>query len=216
MADEPPTVNENDIVEATFKGTLCGQTILNVWHYRLDGSGAPALDTALDDLRDQIDSPTGLKGKWLAAAAGNYQLDQLVLQVISPVRWARFAYDIGEPGAQANDASTADLACYTELSGWFATDRTLGGKRGMTGGYHFAPVPAEFIVDGMVDPDYRDPYMTDIGAKILLPLAAAGGGNWQPTIYHRNGEGVKYTDVTRYKVKPEARVMRRRTVGRGI
>lgn len=216
MADSDPTLNANDIVEVSWRGELCGQTCLNITHYRLKTVVTPNLTEAMDALHGKLTGVGSLQENIVAAAAPNYTLKEVVLQMIYPVRFARFPYTLDLPGLQTDDALTADLAAFIEFSTPFITQRKLKLKHGQNGGVHFAPVPAEFEEEGLLTAGYRDGALQDLGAKFTAELIIAGGNTWTPVLYHPNDTAPRYTDITRFNVKQEVRVMRRRTVGRGI
>lgn len=216
MPADDPLILVNDICEVTYKGTLCGQTILTVMHYRFDSGLLQGLTDAMDDLSSWLQDLTHQVPQYLATACSNYRMDQLVLQIIKSVRYARFAYTIDSPGLQATEALTADLAAYIEFSTPFATARKLKNQRGFTGGIHFAPVPSEFEVNGLLTDGYRTGALDDLGAKLIDTIETTAGNVWVPVLYHKSGDPPPYTDISRYNVKKEVRVMRRRTVGRGI
>lgn len=214
MADTPEIL-PNDICEVSLRGTLCGQTVLTVCHWRFDTGFLTDMVEALDDFHAKLDAGGGLIETYLEGAANNYTLTQVVLQMISPVRFARFPYNAGGTGIQADPAGTADLAAVIEFSTLFSTPRKLKLGRGMQGGLHYGPVPASKIGNGLIDAAYRAAELNNIGNAFTQVITTSAGNDWQPVIYHRKDAANPYTDVSRYSVKTEARVMRRRTVGRG-
>lgn len=213
---EAPTVLMGDICEVTIWGTLCGQRVLNVLHYQAGNDSAPALDVAMQDLLDELQNIGKLKDKFLAAAAQNYDMNEIVAQIIHPVRWARFPSPVGEPGAIADDALTADLAAVIEKSGFFAaSNRAAKLGLGKTGGLHFAPVPAEKMSEGILDQVYLETELNDLGAEVVNIVTTASM-EWIPGIFSATADPKVFTATNRHSEKNTVRVMRRRTVGVGI
>lgn len=212
----PPDIINGDICEMTVRGQLCGQTILTVVHWKADFEEPVAMDLALDSLNTAIREVDSIRDKYVAAAAQNFSLVELVLQMIYPVRFARFTYGFTEVGTQTGEAKTADLAAVLERSSFFATDRNLGLSKGRYGNLHFAPVPGTKIEEGIVDSTYRTNFLGPLANVFTSPIISAGAGNWIPVLYHAHADPVSTTELNRWSIKAEARVMRRRTVGVGI
>lgn len=213
---EPPTLVENDIVEIVLRGELCGQTIMTVLNYRLDVASAPTLDSFYPDVADAVDQVAGIRGKYNLAACGNYSMSEISVQAIAPVRYVRYAKPVDYTGLMAEDALTADLAAVLVRQSWFAMDRTLPDMRGKFTTLHFAPVPQDKEEEGIVVESYRVGELDTLRLELEDRIITGLGNELVPIIYHRNGAAPHFTDITLSSWKPEVRVMRRRTVGRGI
>lgn len=216
MPIDDPLLLANDVIEVSYRGTLCGQTTLTVMHYRAKDLIEAHLTDAMDDLHESLILADKQVDKYMASAASNFALNEVVIQAIETVRYARYSYTHDETGGQASPANVADLAAFVEFSTPFVTARKLKLKRGQTGGMHYAPVPSDKMDNGMIQAAYLVANLADTAAILIDPITTALGNEWQPVIFHRGDVAPKWTDISRFSIKPQARVMRRRTVGLGI
>jgi len=214
-ASPAPTILKDDLLEQTIQMQLCGQTILAVLHWKANFEDEPLMNEAFDAFDTHFRDVDELYKRMQAAGSANLIFVSHGLQMVHPTRYARVSYPLADVGTQINDANTADLAGVIVKKGWFTGERSLKLGVGKTGMLHWAAVPNLLITEGIIDGTYRTNFLGPIGEKITQPFIA-DGEEWLPVLVSFGADPIVSSEVTSYEVKPEARVMRRRTVGVGI
>lgn len=213
-----PNLAVNDIIEVKARGTLFAQQMLNVFHFRLSViPTSPDYQTGMVDLLSAIDGSM-FQTKFLACCPNEYTLQDWTVQRVSPAReiyYRKFEGVIGTGGA-GNPAQ--DVNAVLTFRSEHVNNHTPGvfTNEGGTGGCHFPGIPSSSAVGGLITAGYA----TTVGAfgdQLLIGFAPTLGGVYLPCIWNRKATGQpKSKDVIQTVVQPEVRVMRRRTVGRGI
>lgn len=204
----PYPLNNNDVLLFTIVGKQADQTILNTFHYLYQG--ATAIDGAAK-IRTFMNSFQALVVSKLRDATSNdFKVQELWGQKVYPSRWAKEIKAINETGNVLQPALPPNDAASIQR-GADEADR-----RGLQGRVQIAGVPRTGVEGGV---------LLVAQMALLQPIADAlkseifegdFGDSVKPILFDRRADPAKKRPVTRSYVKPEVRVMRRRTVGRGI
>jgi hypothetical protein len=204
-----PNLLVDDIVEATFKATYQGSTILNVFHFKVTATaGTTDYDTTMSALG------TTLIGKYWSAAnlwrtmvVPTYILNYVRLQRIRPFRAYYIDSPVNQAGAEDMDGIPSNLAAVIVVRSELTT-RGKSGSKHLTGMSRNELEPdvwsnAMFASLAALGQEFREEVLT-----------AAPVVTYKPVIYDRlQNTAANIVGVT---VIPEVRIMRRRTKGVGI
>lgn len=199
------------IIEATFRGTLLGQTVMSVWHYAVTTVATePSIANELRDFLNTWDNAlvAGIRLGYVDCMPSNYTLRQSSAQLVSPTRSRKFFHtlNIGGNRTAAMVPNTAGVMTY----------QTDAGGRDQVGSKHLPIDPNVDAVDGNLDVAYKN-VLAILGARTTLPLlVVANGGEYAPVLWHRKKPQPSSSAIKDFIVQDTARVMRRRTVGLGI
>lgn len=201
------------IWEVTLRTTASNQKCLNVLHYVVEtetSTGGIAAESL--QLANAIDAAGAIGPDFRDCLGSNVIHDEVVAQCIKDTlgtRYARQVLDVGDPGAFPAVSDTANIAATI-------TKRTSFSGRWAVGSFHVPGVPIGTYAAGK----FTDaPYIAAVNvlaAELLQSVTTAGGGVYQPVIYHPDGLHDGYTRLQDAERQEEVRTMRRRTVGRGI
>lgn len=199
------------VIEGVIRGELTGQTILNVFHYRVDNQST--IDNIVDEVDQFLDDWAAIGDgsfmeNFMDCQVSNYTQREISAQAIYPVRYVKRSVTTATVGDRGN-AGSANLAAVI-------TKRTNLSGRSKVGAVHIAGLTGADFNGGLIQPGFKADLLT-FGANIVAPVtASAGGGIYNPCIYHRNIANPKTDLITGVVVQDTVRVMRRRTVGLGI
>lgn len=196
-------------LEATFKGLLFQQTIMNIRHYRITAIGAVTDGaTILDSVNAVIQQGGGLDEKLSAAMSAQVSERKIRLQWIDPLRYRAKEYDCtADSGTGPVDCESAVLAASIELAAEEA-DRHGVGRMQLTG------VANSWCNNGLV----TGPYFALLGSlatALTGNLITADGVTLAPVILDRNDIANSYI-VRQAGPKETLRSQRTRIVGRGM
>jgi len=207
-----PALSVGDVVQMTIRGTLFNQRIMSTFHYGISAlTGAPDDSTVFSELNAAMSAAGKIQKKYLAVCPSEYVPTDVWYQVIKPVRFAlRKKAWLAGTTTSTFSAGTANVAQVVYRRGAM-------GRRDNVSTLHIpSPTHESWIFQGLLTED----------AKLALgPLCVemlqnysttTGGALFYPVI---NNKGPLVTDITPIVdafYDDESRVMRRRTVGRGI
>jgi len=200
-----------DVALVVTKGKMNGQACWNTFHYRLDTLTAPiTVNTALSNLHAALDGDNQLFDRLCAASPDNFVIEEVDYQVISPARYMKqtlvATHAVGEVGS---DAITSNLMASITRRGEEATRNNVGGIRVA------APTTALEAASGEWAVGYKA-LLSNLADELLQAAVAAGGAQiWGPGLFGPWQNPV-FRPIVATAVSEEVRVMRRRTVGRGI
>lgn len=170
----------DDLIQVSIFGTLFGQRILSVLHYRVSVAPAgPSAELELQDLVNTIASrPAGeVVDEYIQAAAPEYSMDYIRCQKVKPVRTIWQSSIVGLAGEQTGAAKTANSAASLEKQS------THIGHKGI-GRLQFAPVPSAQMNNGFLDPAYVSGEMTALGDSMINTISgtAYAAGRFKPCL----------------------------------
>lgn len=212
MAYTFPVLTVGSIVQATFRMTWCGQRLINTFHWRCEANPTGQLiDSALNDLDTLLSSAGNLYLSHKAARDGSCVLDDVMLQVISPIRYVPTIKVKAQNGDIANPTNTSDTPNLAAV----ITRRGVTAARRDVGCIHY-PIPQSntVYVDGELTVAYKV-LLTALAGAMQAQQNLASGTQFAPVIYHTDGGSI-YSYIGACFWQPYVRVMPRRTVGRGI
>lgn len=200
------------IFELQIRSTVCGQKCLNVLHYVVEvesPTGSIVTETAA--LAVSASALNSIGDFFLQALPLNCTLDTISAQCIRDTLGTRFArqiVDLEDPGEWGVPTLTANISAVI-------TKRTSFAGRWAVGSFHMPGVPENEQADGLLKAGAYKTALETIALELLDPLSPAGGGTYQPVIYHPDGLHGGYTRLLATELQEQIRVMRRRTVGQG-
>lgn len=200
-----------DIALVVVKGEMNGQAVWNTFHYRVDTLvGGITVNNALAGLNTALDQANNLYDALCNASPQNYTIEAVDLQVISPARYMKQTFiPAFDTGTVASTAVTSNLMASITRRGEESAPGNVGGIR--VG----APTTAVEAISGTWEPGYVT--LLESLADELVQSVVANGGNqiWGPGLFGP-WTNPTFKPIVATAVSPEVRVMRRRTVGRGI
>lgn len=205
-----PSLTDGDRVLVTLGGTLLGQRFLNTFLYRTTITG-PAVDyvTALNKLFAELNDAIGLIEFWQGCLPANAGGLFCWLQVIKPTRLRRLYYNVPGTGNWESEALTANVQASITRQGPGTGAREQGGIR--------VPIAtdAATITGGNVTAAMEVRLQTLADAiKENVPIATPDVV-FIPQVGVPAGALASF-DLFETTVQETVRVLRRRTVGRGI
>lgn len=197
----------------TFVGRMFGQTILNTFWYRLAVLGPEtSINTLMDNINTQLMLGARLQDKFIACVPEEYAHVENWIQCIAPTRYAKKRYTVAEIGGgnPSNQANT---------DGVITRRGELANRKNVSSLYVPISQIADDVHDGLLVPAGVKVQLAALALEMLQPITTAGtpGAKLYPCIFQpkNNVAGTAY-DITETFVQDTARVMTRRTVGRGI
>jgi len=209
-----------DVVEVTLKTTLHDQRCLNTFYYEVVviNPVAPSVVTDLQSIATEIDTNAGsIYNKWRAAIPVTNSIKPFGVQMIKPHRSVRI------DKVPTNIIATRGNTSSTNLSA-VITRGTDSGARGQVGSIHLPGVADADVAAGELDAALLVAMDNLAGAMLSLITVPAGGVQISPVLFHPDIKDPLthvvtrpwfITQLTRAFPQPQARVMRRRTVGVG-
>lgn len=208
---------DGDVVQVTFKGECFLQEIILNQTYRLLGS-FPTVDSIETDQQAIISQINGgafdIKAAYLALLPPSYTLNSITCQRIWPTRTAYSIVAVGAPGASAFDATAANDALSVVLRTEFATVRKSKLALGQQSVRKIGPIGDGCRTGGNLTAGTKLLALA-LGVKLLTSITFTPNPVCVPTIFHRNNQTTKTSDLLTTYVPVTARVHRRRTVGVG-
>lgn len=203
--------NLNDVVETTIQGTLFGQTIMSVLHFQV--TQASTIVNPIEEMETLagLFADIGVNGfgaAYLACVPSQYTMKRVSCQVVHPVRERRGTITVDEQGSGGTGFTPNVSQAITTFTG-FAGRAHIGGLR--------LPLAGDRVIQGYLTAGATAALglLSDLLDQVLVE--PVGAGQYTPVIYHRKPmPGGQVTKILGAFPQPEARVMRRRTVGLGI
>lgn len=200
-----PLLN-GSIVQVIVESQLNRQTMLNILHYRYDGSTAPDYTVVCADLRDKLIDTDQLVLRMADCCSEETFFRRLYVQPVWTERLAAIVATTSFIGAVAGPALPQNCAGVITKRSDFAT-------RWGVGGIHVGGLPITFGDKGELSAAAFPPFIA-LGDYCSQPVNA-GGAVWTPVLWNIN-QPDRVTVWDRFQLQETLRVMRRRTVGVGV
>lgn len=201
------------IWQVSFVTIVNEQKCLNVFHYRTVVEPIVAdIATESIQLATALEAADKLGPDFAACLALNATRRETVAQCIRDTfgtRYARQVLELNEAGTQAFECTAQNLTAVI-------IKRTIYSGRWAVGGTHVPAVPSNGYQDGLLN---TAPYKGALGvlaAEIAENITTAAGGEYEPGLYHPDGQHNWFTPIVETELVDELRVLRRRNVGQGI
>lgn len=200
-------INPHDIIEVSYRGTIAGQIVMNVFHFQYTGA-VPLVpgDAALQTLLTNLAAPLGFQAKLLGCSCPEYTMTEQRAQVIYPTRQIYLSNTISLPGIFAGSSLTPNTSAVV------LKVPSLAG-RGRVGNVHVIATPSADPTGGV----WSLVYIAKLGlfAAALPTLQTLSAPNdAMPVIWSRRLP-TNPSQILAGRVNPFVRVERRRTVGVG-
>lgn len=200
-----------DNVLVTLLGDLHGQTTMSTFGYVVTGlTGDQDDGTAFGQFRDELCAANKLVDKYFMCVPTEWEPRVMWIQRIRPTRLMKrvFGYtNVGPVGGF--ESTTANLAAVVLRRGGLANKKNISTLH--------VPLATEdaAIVDGEITNE-QAVFLAELGVQMKATyITDFSGATFSPSIL--NGPlASNVTPIIETFVKPEARVMRRRTKGYGI
>lgn len=211
-------VSDGAVMQLSIVGNLCGQQVINTFHYVYDGPTITDGAAALASANTALLAGGKLIDEWFNTVSSDVTGIITAWQWISPLRYRMRTFSNFTTDGQEAACDIPNVAAALTLQSVEATRRGQGTK-------HIPGIPTGVIVDGVLDPAYVT-QLADLGAAAVLPFIS-GAGVCTPVVYGRASNSYVKCGVTipakpesvlvaeTYKINPYVRTMRRRTVGLG-
>lgn len=204
----PYPIMGGEIVEVVIWQKLYSQVILNVLHYRTEGT----TDDAKPVLQELATLLQGAGGSLVAtmslAQTTDVSYTDVTAQLIYPLRYARVSRTENTTMSGAGTAPAlppANSAVVTKRG-------DLAGRHSI-GAFHLGGIPTGSTLSGELTTGYRG-LVGDVG-DILTEAITMDDVTFRPVMINRTNQAAS-TTVTGTTVQPQVRTMRRRRVGLGI
>jgi hypothetical protein len=207
MAYNYPAASLGDKLLVSFDGRLFQQRLLTTFWFQISAlTGTPTLGLVMDQLKAQMVTANKLVPKFLAVCPNSYSLENIWIQPIDPIRYVKSVYLVGTSGTNSGVANTANQSIAVLRRGVIASRKSISVLKIP------APNDAASILDGI----FENAVTSAAGAFGLESIQQIGltSATVNPVI--RNGPlAIDVQLIQNYEVELTARVMGRRTVGRG-
>jgi hypothetical protein len=199
----------NDVIQVSYRGSLFGQRILNIFHYVVAVAGAGTDFDQLDNLSSNIAlgaGSTDMKSIFLAALAPEYTLEQIRVQRVYPTR-SIYAYTTdGTSGTYATGCETSNVSVSLEK-------RTLRAGRMGIGRTQLAGIPTAAMNNGEVTAGYMTTELIGLATAMLWTITTTGPVvTYAPCLFNPLAVGDKFATLLSVIPQTSLRVMRRRTL----
>lgn len=196
------------VVEIVANQRLAGQVILNIFHYKAEGTVTDA-KPELIELLDVVNSAGGnsIAEKMAQAQGLGLTYDSWTVQLISPTRYLKMAKAPAYAGAEGEGTSMPP-----NVAAVLTKKAEVSGRHGI-GNMHLGGVPKEQAVNGSWTAEYM--LLLQALAATLPESITTTTITWRPVLIQRAqiSSSVRFVEVQPQKT---TRIMRRRTVGLGI
>lgn len=207
-------IGADTIVQTVFQWRMYAQTLLNVVHWRFETFGADVNEyLAANAIAAKLQADEAVAGTpvngLLNCVSSDCLMEKVQAQIIYPVRWAFASRDItngiGQRGAnQYQNVQTC------------VTKKTIKSGREFVGAMHMPPSGGEDYIDGFVTAGFKAVATLQTSWLYTDYPIPAINSVLRPVLFHRGPIFPPYTDIQGREVQDQARVMVRRTIGRGI
>lgn len=198
-----------DVYQTNIRYTISGQRAITVLHWQVTedvGAADADKEQKLADYLASTANPGDFMSQLVTVLPSDCVVDQVDAQAISPLRLAYRTAPVGLAGdLEAGNNPAVDVVI---------TKRTDLAGRDQVGSIHQPGIPSTMIVGGLIDNAYRVDVL-EVWDTLLMPIMV-DGTEWSLALLHTPPAVPATSLITNMAVKPEARVMQRRVVGRGI
>jgi hypothetical protein len=202
-------LNVGDIVQTTYDYQMFSQRLMNVFSWRCVTAGTGPVTEVTQEIADYFSDTVTVgapANRIKATISSDVEIIRVRAQVIHPIRYAYRFLDVHESGLK-----TGTKYCNTDV---VFTRRGLLVGRSERANTYLPGTPTDVITDGQLIGGYQVQVFVNMQWTINQHTMPVSGAVLQPVIFHRRlGQSSEVIDLL---VQPEARVMTRRTVGRGI
>ena len=207
-----PLLRLDDIVDVRVVGRLFDQQMVNTFHYRVTNpSGVPfpgGYTGDMTNLFSELDRTGGFLDCFLDCVSMDYVMEEVQLQPIAPVRYAYQWHDMQAKPGKKGKTLTPNVDCVVTAQSAF-TKRW--DKRDL-----FLPgLPTTAQLDGYLTALYTDSLFQPMATIWDLVTPSFANSFWYQPICLHHKEPANSSDIIGWKIQPEVRVRRRRTVGLG-
>lgn len=206
----PYSVSAGDVMEYTIDMRLNGQRCLNVYHWRYKVGSTTISDGGakfLTWLAASVSDPTSVYECTRLAVSSDLMIVGHKMQVIYPTRKPATMYTTGTAGGRAGGAlPTGVAACISLIQG--TAGRSLNGRKEIPG------LLSSDQVGDMWQPAVIG-LLNDIGAAAIRDTALDLTTEVMEAILFKRATPISSQIVSSFSVRPQARYISRRTVGRG-
>lgn len=215
-----PVVTIQSRLLMTLTGEYLGQRFMNTFLFRCSAvSGAPNDVVAIDALHTKLSTVNDLFSKYIACLPGdgNIPVVQAWYQIIAPIRFRKVERTIELSAFGDYATNTANVQASIERFSDFAGRKGVGGIR--------VPIGTQACSDGLlgaailIDLEALAEKMNDIQSTTTPAVSwvpQVGLPGYTPGDPPTPGNPMDSLDCAGASVKPQARIIRRRTVGLGI
>lgn len=202
-------INSGAVLQVALIGKHENQQVMTVLHYRAscaepiaDGAAAANAAFSLMNVNGEI------VDKWRECLSAQVVGLRAQVQWVAPTRYAFIPREIapGE-GEVPGDAYPVNMSIAI-------TRRTEFAGRGEVGTIHMPGVPMDFVINGALQIGGETLY-NGFGVKALKVYDDTLNGIEYYPIHWKRSAPADAKQLVSYSIKPETRVMRRRTVGLG-
>jgi len=201
-------VADGDLIEVQAIGTLHGQTIRNVFHYRVAADAE--IGSGHDFVNGVADAWASLGTTLIAMMSNEYKLLRITAQKVKPTRYAAEVNDVEDSGGVTENSLPSVCAAVISFHGILAQKRARGR-------HYFAGIP----VSAEEDSQLSDGFVGDLqilGDMMVAPLEVPGYTG--ATLFLTPETPASYTGLSLYdynvsQARKIIRVQRRREVGVG-
>lgn len=207
------SITTNTVLQTVVRYQMWDQTLLNVLHWRPQTTGTSTDDyTWTKACIDKFVADIGVGGTMLkdirTCISSDCSIVDITGQIVEPNRVAFYRAPVSVAGSRGlNQFPNVDTV---------VTKRTQLSGRRFVGAIHMPPGAQDDYVNGLLTAGFKtvvDGASTWLYTDYTIP---ANGAVLRPVIFHGSGASPFFTDVFQREVQQTARVMTRRTVGRGI
>lgn len=212
----------NSLFEFKLHYAANGQTLMNVFHYKITGHGSDtnAAQFTLGVLNEQKGNGNGLLvGEFSKLLGDDVTIYKLTGQIIYPTRFAVQAVDVTRAGQYAGGCTAQNVA-------GVITKKGALGNRHNIGALHIGGLSADAYLNGEVVGGWKNVATSVITNFLSLTMEANGGDDeLEPVILNKtkvpDTDPPKFvvsgsSDIAAWQVQTTLRTMHRRTVGLGI
>jgi len=201
-----------DIFQVNINWSVYGQRLMNVLHYRCTAvDGAPTRLAQQTELLNVLFDDTAFLADLRNATPQDVSLYSVSAQAIEPVRVRATTQLKDLPGLIEQDANTSNVCAVITKYTDFATRNQIGAMHIPIGG---GPM---YVADGLLAAG-QVTVIDAVALHLTDPVVGALNNDYAPVIFHRARPNIPagYDYLTATRTQLTARVMTRRTVGRGI
>lgn len=201
----PTPLSNNATVQVVINSALNGQAILNVLHYRFNGT-APDYTLAMASLNAAIKGTGGIIDNLLSCMSNEAQIVSIWSQPIYPVRYRAVPEPVGGNGLTLGEAMPQNVAAVL-------TKQSESAERWGIGSFHIGGIARDSVTGGNINVGLTTP-MNVLGLQLTQSFED-GEFQFTPILWSPRTPA-RQTPWNLFKVQRTVRVMRRRTVGVGI
>lgn len=206
-------IGPTTIFQTVVRYKMWDEELQNVFHWRVETTGGNTDEVlvsnafALELQADIAVAGTPLHDL-LECITSDCEMIDVTVQVVFPIRTAFRRKVIGVPGVKGTNRFQNVQSTVTK--------RTNKAGRPYVGGIHIPPGGEADYIDGLLSPAFKTTVLTNSAWMYTDYTESTYGTVFRPVVFHGGTLLPPGDDVTNIEVQEQARVMVRRTKGRGI